>query len=143
MHLNPILCLHFSFLEMGTQMFICNKLSIFIITRSYRSSKCNNNVIIHNGEGSHLQNWRAPHEPFPTKSVPHQILAGLEILRKYCLAGRCEQIEEHVFWFYIYFRDRYYSILIKLAYNCLISCYLQYSIWNTVIINFPFLFQAG
>ena len=39
-----------------------------------------------------------PHELFLTKGVPHLIPAGLEILRKFVLAWRFKQFEEHLFW---------------------------------------------
>ena len=39
-----------------------------------------------------------PHELFLTKVVSQQISAGLEILRKFFLAWRFLQFEEHLFW---------------------------------------------
>ena len=40
---------------------------------------------------------RAPHELFPKKGVPHQFPACLDILRKFTLAWRFVQFEEHLF----------------------------------------------
>ena len=40
---------------------------------------------------------RAPHELFPKIGVPQQFPAGLENLRKFILAWRFEQFEEHLF----------------------------------------------
>ena len=40
---------------------------------------------------------RVPDELFLKKGVPHQISAGLEILRKFFLAWRFLQFEEHLF----------------------------------------------
>ena len=44
-----------------------------------------------------LYSRREPHELFLTKGVPWQIPAGLEILKKFVLAWRFEQFEEHLF----------------------------------------------
>ena len=40
---------------------------------------------------------RVPNELFLTKAVPQQISAGLEILRKFFLAWKFLQFEEHLF----------------------------------------------
>ena len=49
----------------------------------------------------HFTNRRVPHELFLTKGVPQEIRAGLEILRKFVLAWRFQQIEQHLDNFFI------------------------------------------
>ena len=71
-------------------------------------------------------NRKSPHELFHTIGIPHQILAGLEIMIKFVQAWRFEQCEEHFFFKYCL---KKWQWLFRTC-NFIISCYLQYMLCN-------------
>ena len=82
------------FVSMDFSMFLCKNISskgaFLAVSENVSISKTYNKI-----DATLLR--RVPHELFPQKAVPHQIPAGLEMLRKFILAWRLKQIEEHQF----------------------------------------------
>ena len=63
-------------------------------------------------------------EEYPTScssktAVPHKISAGLEILRKFFLAWKFLQFEEHLFDIFLYFVIIYENNKLQIDCNCL------------------------